>query len=126
MYNLNREPIHKYKSIVYIAKKLPTTQDEDLNEIQHYDTPIKYVFNVQPVDSDSDTKAYGQEVKDMFVAVISKSKYKNVFTEYDKVYINTTPEGELENGDNADFRIYGIRPQNACIRIYFKKLVKYE
>ena len=126
MFNLNREPIMKYKSVVYIAKKLPNTIDEDCNEVEHYGIPQKYFFNVQPVDSDSDTKAFGQVVNDMLVAVISKTKYRNMFTEYDKVYINTTPDGELENGDNADFRIYGIRSQNACIRIYFKRLVKYE
>ena len=33
-------------------------------------------------------------------------------------------EGEIKNGANADYRIYSVRNQNTCIRIYLLKLVK--
>ena len=46
------------------------------------------------------------------------------FMEFDKVYVNTTPDEELHPGDNADYRIYSIRNQNTSIRIYIRKLVK--
>ncbi len=124
--SLMREPILKYKSKVYICKKLPSTIDEDRNEIQHYDSPNAkpYMWNVQPVNQSSEVKEFGQLVNSMKVAVISKSKYMGKFNEYDKVYLYTQPHiNELENGDNADYRVYAIRPQNACIRIYFIKIL---
>lgn len=123
MNNLSGEPIFKYKSTIYISKKLPTTQDEYMNEVENYGEPKKFFFNVQPVNAESEGREFGQIVNKMKVAVVSKRKYLGKFQEYDKVYIDTTPSGESEYGANADYRIYGIRPQNACIRIYFLKLV---
>ena len=123
MYNLSGDPIFRYKSTIYIAKKLPPTKDAYMNEIEVYDEPKKFFFNVQPVNAESEGREFGQIVSKMKVAVVSKTRYVGKFKEYDKVYIDTTPEGESEYGENADYRIYGIRPQNACIRIYFLKLV---
>lgn len=125
MNNLMNEPIFNYKSVIYIAKKLDSTQDEDLNEIEHYATPKKYIWNVQPISADSEVREFGQLANAMRVAVIPKRLYNGVFKEFDKVYIDNKPNSsELDNGDNADYRIYSIRPQNAIIRIYFLKLVK--
>lgn len=124
MYNLSGEPIFKYKSKIYICKKLPSTRDDYMNEVEHYAKPEKFVFNVQPVNAESEGREFGEVVSKMKVAVISKRRYNGKFKEYDKVYIDTKPTSEeLEYGDNADYRVYGIRPQNACIRIYFIKLV---
>ena len=51
--------------------------------------------------------------------------YKNKFKEFDKVYLDgATPNGELKFGDNANYRIYSIQPQNVAIMIYFLKIVK--
>lgn len=118
------EPIFNYKTKIYISKRLEPTQDENMNELEHYEEPKKYIWNVQPVNADSDRKEFGEIANRMMVAVIPKRKYNGKFTEFDKVYIDNKPsEDELEYGDNADYRIYSIRPQNVCIRIYFLKLV---
>ena len=122
--NLMNEPIFNYKSVIYIAKRLDPTLDDDLNEIEHYDLPKKYVWNVQPVKADSEVREFGQLANSMRVAVIPKRIYLGKFHEFDKVYIETRPSNEeLDYGDNADYRVYSIRPQNAVIRIYFLKLV---
>ena len=119
------EPIFNYKTKIYIAKKLPSTQDEDFNEIEHYAEPQKYMFNVQPAKAESVRREFGEVVTGLKVAVIPKRKYKGKFNEFDKVYIDNVPnaEEELDYGDNADYRVYAVREQNVCIRIYFLKLV---
>ena len=121
------EPIFKYKTKIYISKKLPSTQDEDMNEIEHYEKPQKYIWNVQPANSTSEIREFGEIANAMKVAVVPKRKYNNKFKAFDRAYIDIMPsDNELDYGDNADYRIYGIRPQNACIRIYFIKLVNEE
>lgn len=127
MYNINKQNVFDYKSNIYIAKKLETTQDENLNQIENYDTPIKYRFNVQSVNEDSEVREFGELANRMKVALITeKSKYIGKFYDFDKVYIDRTPKGEIKNGANADYRIYSVRNQNTCIRIYFLKLVEEE
>lgn len=115
--------VFNYKSKIYIAKKLPSIYDDDENEITQYDEPVKYIFNVQPSQKGSDTKEFGENETGLLVAVIPKAKYKGRFKEFDLVYIDTTPEGENINGENADYRIFAVRNQNVAIRLYFKKLV---
>ena len=124
MYNVNRQNVFNYKSKIYIAKYLTTEEDDDLNQFKIYDKPIKYIFNVQPASADSEIKEFGELANSMRVAVIPKSKYNGKFQEFDAAYIDNNPDGELKNGDNADYRIYSVRPQNMCIRVYFLKLVK--
>ena len=48
-YNPNNQKHLNFNSKVYIAKYVDTIQDENLNQIQVYDKPEKYFFNVQPV-----------------------------------------------------------------------------
>lgn len=125
MYNINRQNVFNYKSTLYIAKKLETTQDENLNQVENYDTPKKYRFNVQAVNEDSEIREFGELANRMKVALITeKSKYIGKFYDFDKAYLETTPEGEIKNGANADYRIYSVRNQNTCIKIYLLKLVK--
>lgn len=125
MYNVNRQPIHKVKSKIYIANRLRTEQDDDLNQYEVFDTPKKYLFNVQVANTDSEIREFGELANKMLsVTIAEKSKYINKFNEFDKVYVNTTPENEYANGENADYRIYSVRNQNTTIKIYLQKLVK--
>lgn len=125
MYNLNRQPIHKVKSRIYIAKRTGYIQDEELNQYETFGTPVKYYFNVQTVSSDSDIREFGENANSMkCISIPEKNRYINRFNEFDRVYINTTPEDELYNGDNADYYIYSVRNQNTSILIYIRKIVK--
>lgn len=124
MYNINRQKVFNYKSTIYIAKKLETTQDENLNQVENYSIPTKYRFNVQSVSESSENKEFGELSNRMKVALITeKDKYIGKFNDFDRAYIDTTPEGEIKNGANANYRIYSVRNQNTCIRVYFLKLV---
>lgn len=126
MYNINGQPIRKFKSRIYIAKRTGYIQDEELNQFETFDAPVKYYFNVQTVSTDSEIREFGENANSMkCISIPQKIKYLGKFNEFDKVYVNTEPnEDELNNGDDADYRIYSVRNQNACILIYLKKIVK--
>ena len=114
------------KSICYIGSKLESTFDDDGNEIKNYDTPQKYSFNIQPLSSsNSDIESFGENAEKMKVAVITnRTKYDGKFKEFDCAYLDgATPEGESVNGQNANYRIYSVQPQNVVIRVFFIKTV---
>ena len=114
-----------YKSDIYIASKLGVTEDDYMNQIEEYDTPVPYCFNVQPITQSSELAEFGELSRYMKRAVVSKSQYLGVFKEFDKAYLDgITPENETINGENANYRIYSIRPQNVVLMIYFEKIVK--
>ena len=123
MYNVNRQPIHKVKSKIYIAKWLENTQDDYGNDINVYDKPQKYMFNVQTLNESVEMEVFGRKViSSKVISITERKKYLNKFKEYDVVYIDNSPEGEVEYGDNADYFISGVRNQNTSIRIYLTKL----
>lgn len=125
MYNNNRYNITNYKSKIFIANKLEPIIDSNNNQIPKYDKPIKYIFNVQPVRDSSEVREFGEISNSLRVATINKNLYNNKFHDYDLAYLyDATPENEENNGDNANYRIYSVRPQNAIIKIYFIQLVK--
>ena len=104
MYNINSQPIHKVKSRIYIAKKLREDFDEYGNQVEVYDTPQKYFLNVQTLSETSDVVEFGEKVSSTrVISITEKKKYLNKFNEFDLVYIDTTPENEVNNGDNADY-----------------------
>jgi len=132
MYNINSQPIHKVKSKIYIASWLENTTDDYGNVINVYDEPKKYMFNVQTLDEQIEMEVFGRKVIcSKVISITNKKKYEGKFKDYDLVYIDNEPEevsqeGEEDTGvrygDNADYRISGVRPQNTSIRIYLTKL----
>lgn len=128
MYNVNRTFIFKnlYQNI-YITKKNGTKEDYYHNEIPTYDKPELYrKWNIQFVKAESEILEFGENVSNMKVAVIPNNAfYANKFSEFDLAYLDgATPNGEAINGQNANYRIYSVRPQNSIIKIYFLKLTK--
>lgn len=56
-------------------------------------------------------------------AVISRKEYEGKFKEFDKAYLDgATPENEIVNGANANYKLYPPRNQNKAIVIYFQRL----
>ena len=124
MYNVNSQPIHKVKSRIYLAKKLREDFDDYGNQIEIYDTPQKLFLNVQTLSETSDIMEYGEKVSSTrVISITEKKKYLNKFNEFDLVYVDTTPEDETNNGDNADYMVIGVRNQNTSIRVYISKLI---
>lgn len=113
------------KSKCYIGSKLDSTFDDNGHEIKKFAKPLPYSFNIQPVSSASDIQDFGENASKMKVAVITnRAKYENKFKEFDCAYLDgATPNGEKVNGQNANYRIYAVRPQNVIIRVFFMKIV---
>lgn len=113
------------KSVCYIGTKLDSTFDDYGNEITNYDIPQKYLFNIQPVTLSSDIQTFGENSNKMKVAVITnRAKYDNKFKEFDCAYLDgATPDGEVVNGEKANYRVYSVQPQNVAIRVFFLKTV---
>lgn len=109
---------------VYIASKIRVDLDEEGNEITIYDKPNEtpYRFNYQPVSTDAEIAEFGENAKIMKKAVIPVS-YQGMFKEFDVAYLDgVTPVGEMQNGDNANYRLLPPRDGNSVIIIYFEKL----
>ena len=117
------------KSKCYIGSKLNSTFDDNGNEIKIYDEPQEYFFNIQPVNTltanAAEIQSFGENANKMKVAIITnRAKYDNKFKEFDCVYLDgATPENETVNGQNANYRIYSVQPQNVAIRIFFIKII---
>lgn len=109
---------------VYIASKIRVDLDKEGNEIIIYDKPNEkpYKFNYQPVSTDAEIAEFGENAKIMKKAVIPIS-YQGMFKEFDVAYLDgATPVGEIQNGDNANYRLLPPRDGNSVIIIYFEKL----
>lgn len=109
----------------YIASFKETLQDCNGNEINYYEKPEPYAFNIQPASGDTDIALYGEKVSKMYKTVISMKEYGGLFKEGDKAYLEgLEPIGEVEQtyGIGANYKIVSVRPQNTVILIYFEKI----
>lgn len=114
--------INNWKKKIYIAKRLTSSLDEYGNEVIVYDKPNQYEFNVQPISSEVDLREFGEKSSMMQKAVIP-IKYKNMFKENDVAYLDdANPNGEIENGDKANYKLMPPRNQNIAIVVYFERL----
>lgn len=108
---------------IWIAKKIGTQENDYGTEIPIYDKPEPYMMNVQPISSEADIVEFGENAKQMQKAVIEYKKYFGKFKEFDVAYLDgATPDGEENNGDNANYRLYPPRNQNKVILLYFTRL----
>lgn len=123
-YNINRYYVRKTKRIIYISSKLPSTEDKYGNEITNYDKAKQYSFNISPIKDESEIKEFGELANKMKMATVNLFKYKDKFKDFDLAYLDgNSPKNELVNGENANYRIYAIKEQNAVLKIYFLKIV---
>lgn len=119
--DINANP-EDWKKQCWIASKTGVAEDDDENEIAVYSEPIAYKFNYLPVSSDAEFAEFGERASTMQRAVIPIS-YKNSFKEFDVAYLDgATPDDEIENGANANYRLLPPRNGNAVIIIYFERL----
>ena len=59
----------------------------------------------------------------MYKAIIGVERYKDVFHEGDKAYLEgAEPTNETVNGQNANYLVISVRPQYKAIQVYFEKI----
>lgn len=112
------------KKQLYIASFINETEDDYSNLIREYAKPQYLgVQNIQPLSGNSDITEYGTRIQKMQKVLLDYDKYYGLFKEDDLAYLDdVTPNGEIKNGDNANYRIDSVRNQNKKIAIYFEKL----
>lgn len=109
---------------VWIASKVDSDVDENFYEVSIYGEPVKYKMNIQPTNATSDLEAFGETSFGMLRAVVPYNKFKGKIKEFDVAYVGVTPDGEKENGANANYRVKSVMEQNLAITIYFEKITK--
>lgn len=118
---INANPT-SWKKECWIASKLDVILDDEGNEITIYEKPEPYKFNYQPISSDAEIAEFGEKASIMQKAVIPIS-YKYKFKEFDVAYLDdSNPNGEVKNGDKANYVLLPPRNGNSVIIIYFEKL----
>jgi len=115
---------------LYIATKKEVVLDDYENEIIKYNTPFYFgKVNYQPLtkkDLEAYYKAYG-ETQNSIISLLIDYTEDNKFKAFDVAYLyGATPEGEAENGDNANYIVRSYKPQNTKIMVIFEEIVKEE
>ncbi len=114
-----------WNKVCYIATLDKTIEDEYGNDVNFYNIPKRYEFNIQPASGSSDIALYGEKVSKMYKTVISLAEYLNKFKEGDVAYLEgKKPSNETKGtyGSGANYKIKSVRPQNTIILIYFEKI----
>jgi len=118
-----------FHKIIYIASRENMLEDKDRfdengNEVVNYKLPIKYEFNVQPLNGSLDLQQFGERINLMQRAVIPYDTYFGKFKEGDLAYLDgLTPNYEEFNGTDANYKIYSVMNQNKVIVILFERLI---
>lgn len=114
--------IESWSKDLYIASKIAEDVDDEGNSISVYDTPEQFKFNYRGVESEAESAEFGEDTKLMQRMVIP-IKYKNVFKEFDVAYLDgATPDNEVVNGSNANYRLLPPRNGGSVIVIYLRRI----
>lgn len=123
---------HNWNKEMYIAtkKRDSITHDAYNNEIVEYNEPFYFGrVNYQPLtrkDLEAYIKEYG-ETKNNIVSCLINYTDDGKFQELDLAYLyGVTPNGEIQNGANANYIVRSYKPQNTKIMVIFEELIKEE
>lgn len=127
--------LRKEKRAVYVSQKLPPTPvlDGDGNETGEYysvyDKPVNLFLNVKPITDIAEQKAFGEDINSILKVVYTPYDIYNIeISEFDAVWIDVKPNGNLKDGDpqkpmNNDYFVYKILDTGGQICMYLKKNV---
>ena len=127
MFNAPNNIFTNWNKECYISSILNPTEDSYGNQINQYDTPVKYCFNYQPVTnkSEAEMQPFGQSSTGSVRALLDTYEYQGKIKEFDLAYLyGATPTGETYNGENANYKVVTCIPQNTKILVYFERIIK--
>lgn len=113
---------------MYIARKESVSVDDYNNEIVNYSKPVFFgKVNYQPLTGknlEDYMKAYGETRNNVCSCLIDYHRAKEI-RDFDLVYLyGATPDGEKNNGDNANYLVRAFKPQNTKIMLLFEEIIK--
>lgn len=108
---------------IYISKFLDQGEDEYGNPIVKYDVPYSLNCVLNSLSGSYDIVAFGDRIKNMAKTFLDYDEWIGKINEGDKAYLyGALPDGEVVNGENANYQIVAVLPQNLKIQIYFERL----
>lgn len=111
------------KRKIYLARWIREDYDDDDNPIQIYEKPIALSCTLNSLSGSYDVAVYGDKIKNMCKTMLDYDEWLNGIKEKDVVYLyGATPDNELVHGDNANYRVCAILPQNLKIMVYFERI----
>lgn len=110
-----------WKKYVYIAKRTSVTKDSYGHQTPVYDTPIKYLLNVQPISEQTRIELFGANSKKMYRAMALSTELD--INELDVVYLDdATPTNEVKNGFNSNYVVRSVEKQNIATTYFFESI----
>ena len=115
---------------MYIATKKEVAYDDYNNEVVIYNEPFYFgKVNYQPLTTkqmEAFIKTYGETENNVVSCLVDfNDRYK--FNIFDRAYLyDATPDGEKDNGDNANYTVRAFKPQNTKIMVILEEIVKEE
>lgn len=108
----------------HLASFLKTGKDDEGNPINIYDEPIVFECSLNSVDAEYEIAIFGDKVNKMFKTVLDYKAWINKIKEKDAIYLfDSNPDNEYNHGDNSNYFVSSVRPQNKKIIVYFEKRI---
>lgn len=117
--------VSQNKPSLWIASFIEDVEDDNGNLTSAYADPVE-IKNplLNSLSGYYDAVAFGDKVNNMSRIMLNYSQWFGKIKERDLAYLyGANPEGEKNNGDNANYRVVAVRPQNIKIAVYFEKLI---
>lgn len=112
------------KRDIYIAKWIKEDYDINDDATQVYDKPVKLSCVLNSLNSSFEIAAYGDKIKDMCKTFLDYDEWIGNIKVKDAAYLyGATPNDEILNGDNANYRVKAVMPQNKKILVYFESII---
>ena len=129
-FNAPNHIFNNWNKDLYIASKNGVGYDEYLNQTIIYDEPFYFgKVNYQPLTTkqmEAYMKAYG-ETENQIISCLINYTDKNKIKKFDLAYLyGANPKSEVKYGDNANYLVKAVKPQNTKIMILFEEIIKEE
>lgn len=114
--------IKKHK--IYLASFLKETTNEFGDPINVYDKPISFESTLNSLSGSTDIAVYGDKISRMCKTLLDYDEWINNIKEKDVIYLyGANPDGEVVNGDKANYKVVAVLPQNLKILVYFERII---
>jgi len=129
-FNPSSNIFQNWNKDMHIATKKEVQYDDYNNEIVIYNTPFYFgKVNYQPLTTkqmEAYIQTYGETENNVVSCLIDfKDRYK--FNIFDVAYLyDATPDGEIKNGANANYKVRAFKPQNTKIMVILEEIIKEE
>ncbi|MEG0552434.1 MAG: hypothetical protein RR533_02730 [Carnobacterium sp.] len=108
---------------IWIAPFIREYTGVDSNLYKVYGAPFQLKCSINSLNGDYEFTMYGERVNRMCKIMPNFDEYYSKIHEKDRAYLyGASPTGEIANGDNANYYVKNVLPQNIKMTVYLEKL----